>query len=439
MKTRFLLFSVILFAGTLCFSKTFAQTSGYVKQIITSNSGKFETSPPYTDYATVQSYNPQTGNVSLFNTIYTQSTQCVVIAGKMAYVAAQDSIVKYNLNTMKRVAAIEDSGLSKLAVFDGKLIVSKQYPVTNKFVEILDTTNLGVIAEISGITGDCGGIEMVNDTVYVAVNGGYSGTNGKLAIINPVTWTLTKEIDFGTQAIGISDLYTYEGKLFSVNPTPFGIVDTGSVTVYNPLNRSFNNVFLHHNVGAGSGIKGDLLFLGLDNGIGSFNMKLLKIQDSIIVHDPGSSSFIYILSSVVDTFDNRIYVNIGDYVTAGHCLVTDLTGDSITTFSTGISSDAIAVDYRYFPTGIPALSLSANDMNVFPNPVQDVLTVVLKGDDEVKQLVISDIMGRVLVKQPGDPMKQKIYRISCQNFPSGVYFVTFETSNDRLVKPFIKQ
>ena len=439
MKTKHLLLSVILCIGLLNCTFTFAQSTGYVKQIITTNSGLFEFSPPYKDYATVQAYNPQAGTVNLFSTIYTQSTQCVIISEKMAYVAAQDSIIKYDLNSMQRVAAVKDSGLNQLAIFNGKLIVSKQYPITNNFVEVLDTTNLGLIAEISGISGDCGGIMMINDTVYVAVNGGYMGTNGKLAIINPATWTLTTELDFGAEAIGIFNLYSYKGELISINKTPYGVVDTGSITVFHPSDRSFTNVFIHHIVAAGAGLKDSLLYLGLDSGIGSFNLNMLKVQDSIIVHDPGSSAFIYILSSVVDTLNSRIYVNTGDYSTPGHCLVTALNGDSITSFSTGISSDAIAVDYRSYPSGIPNTNPEANTLKVYPNPVRDNLNVVINGDYDLKRLLVSDVSGRVLLTQTAESLNKSPIIVPCQNLQSGVYYIIVETSQGRIARPFVKQ
>lgn len=439
MKTRHFLLCLTLCMGLFDCSMTIAQSSGYVKQIITTNSGRFEYSPPYTDYAMVQAYNPQTGIVNLFNTIYTQSTQCVAVSGKMAYVAAQDSIIKYDLNSMQRVAAIKDSGLNQLAVFNGRVIVSKQYPIINNFVEVLDTSNLGVITEISGISGDCGSIMMINDTVYVAVNGGWMGTNGKLAIIDPSTWTLNTEVDFGSEAIGIFNLYSYKGKLFSINKTPYGVVDTGSITVYNPLDRSFINVFLNHAVATGSGIKDSLLYLGLDNGIGSFNLNLLMVQNSIIIPDPGSSVFTYILSSVVDSLDDRIYVNIGDYITPGYCLVTALNGDSITSFYTGISSDAIAVDYRFYPAGISNSNSKESTVKVFPNPVRNNLTVVLDGHYDLQRLLVYDITGRVLRTQSIESIDNKSVTVSCQNLPSGLYYVMIDTSNGRLVKPFIKQ
>ena len=212
MKAGNLLLGTLLCLGLFNYSVTIAQSTVYVKQIITANSGKFEISPPYSDYVTVQAYNPQTKNVDVFNTIYTQSAQSMVISNHMIYVAAQDSIVKYDLNTMQRKAAVADSGLNQMAVFNGKLIVSKQYPLTNYFVEVLDTSTLGEVAEIPGITGDCGDITSANDTLYVAVNGGYLGTVGKLLSSTRLTGHLTQRLISELLQLGFSICITTKGK-----------------------------------------------------------------------------------------------------------------------------------------------------------------------------------------------------------------------------------
>jgi hypothetical protein len=438
MKTRHLLFGAIVFLSLMNYSLTKAQATGYVKQIITVNSGKFETSPPYADYVTVQSYNPQTmGAVNVFNTIYTQSAQSVVIFDKMAYVAAQDSIVKYNLNTMQRVAAIADSGMSQMAIFNGKLIVSKQYPLVRYFVEVLDTSDLGKIDEIPGVSDQCGGITMYNDTLYVAVNGGYLGTRGKIAVIDPATWTLVTEIDLGTGAVGISNLYNYQAEIISVNQTPSGVINSGSISVYNPVNRNFTNILLPHYITAGAGIKDSLLYLGIDNGIGSFNLNSLKIEKATIIPSPAGSK--YILSAIVDTLDNRIYSNIGDYSTAGYCLVTGLSGDSITSYETGISSQDIAIDYRSYPSGIASNPPETPTISLFPNPVIDELHVVISDQPDIKAIMVSDINGKSVMMQSPEGKSDRTFSVDCRNMPSGTYCLILGTSKGKLTRLFIKQ
>jgi len=359
-----------------------------------------------------------------------------VIGGHFGFIAAQDSIVKYDLNTFQRVAAIADTGLNRLALYKGRLLVSKQYPVTQDFLEVLDTSDLGAVAQVSGISGDCGGICSLNDTVYVAVNGGWMGTEGKLAIVDPSSWILKTEVNFGHKAVGIMEIYTYNDRIVSVNKTPYGIVDTGSVTIYTPANRSYNNVFLPTNVGAGSGIKDSLLYLGINYGIGSFNLNTLAIADPGIVQDPGSSVYTYIISSALDTLNGRIYVNIGDYVTPGHCLVTSLKGDSIDTFSTGISSDAVAVDTRVYGAGVRDDSKREISVNLYPVPVQDRLKISFANSVTIASLNITDVSGRRILELNPGISPGTDYEIPVNTLSPGIYYLVMATTEGRVVKPF---
>lgn len=415
----------------------FSQSSVYAKQIITANSGKFEFAPPFSDYVSLQTYNPATSVVSNFGTIFTQSAQSILISGHFAYVTAQDSLLKYDLNTLKRVAAVPDSGLNRMVLYKNRLVVSRQYPVTQHFLEVLDTADLNPVAEVTGISGDCGGVCVVRDTVYVAVNGGWMGTQGKLGIIDPTTWTLKTEVALGSDAIGIWDLYVWNDFIYTVNKTPYGMPDVGSVTYYEPVSRFFTSTILPFRVGGGAGQSGGYLYLGLDYGIGSFNMGTLKVADTVVVPDPGSAVFSYILSAIVDSITGRMYTNVGDYSTAGYCLVSSLAGDSITTYATGISSDAIAVDYRQSGVGIS--ENTANDQNamIFPNPVRDRLRLVFTAETSVSSFIITDISGRqIRESRPNGPL-QKEFSFDVSSLQSGTYFLLINIPSGPVIRPFV--
>ncbi len=355
MKTGFLPFTLTMIYILMGFGVLRGQTP-YVKQIVTANSGTFEFAPPFNDYVTVQSYNPANASVQEFGSIYTQSAQEVVIAGGVAYVAAQDSIIKYALNTWERTGAIADSGISRMALYKGFLVVSKQYPLASNFVDILDSASLSLVGRIAGISGDCAGIACTEDTVFVAVNGGWMGTTGKIAVIDPSGWTLVREIDLGPDAIGINNLYAYQGRIYSVNKTPYGMPPVGSISMYNPADGSSHTEVLSVKIGndasnrdAAPGVRDSVLYAIFNEGIGSFNLNTMQIIDTMVVPDPGSAIFTYIVSSCIDTINNQLHINIGNYVTPGYCLVTTLNGDSVTSYATGISSDALAADYRVSP------------------------------------------------------------------------------------------
>ena len=426
-------FSLVLLTSI----KLFAQSSIYAKQVITANSGKFEFMPPFNDYVSLQTYNPATSAVNNFGTIFTQSAQSILISGHFAYVTAQDSVIKYNLNTLQRVAAVPDSGLNRMALYKDRLIISRQYPVTQHFLEVLDTADLSPVAEVTGISGDCGGVCVVKDTVYVAVNGGWMGTQGKLGIIDPTTWTLKTEVAFGSDAVGIWDLYVWNDFIYTVNKTPYGMPDLGSVTYYDPSTRFFTNTVIPFKVGGGAGQSGGYLYLGLAYGIGSFNMGTLKVADTVVVADPGSAIFSYILSAVIDSITGRIYSNVGDYTTAGYCMVTSLAGDSITTYATGISSDAIAIDYRQSGAGIGENAAEGSGAMICPNPVRDRLRLVFNTETAVASFIITDISGRQVRESRPNSTLQKEFSLDVSSLQSGTYFLLINTASGPVIRPFV--
>ncbi len=416
------------------------QSNTWVKQVITANSGRFEYVPPTTDYVTLQSFNPAQPVVNVFGTIFTQSSQDILISGGFAYVNAQDSIIKYNLNDYSRMAAIADSGLSKLALFQNRLIVSKQYPLTSNFVDVLDTADLSLVARVEGISGDCGGIACTADTVYVAVNGGWMGSVGKIAVIDPGTWTLDREIDLGAEAIGINNLFHNKNKIYSVNKTPYGIPNVGSISVYDPATGSFSNRVIGVKVGNATGIKDSILYAIFNEGIGAFNLNTMNIADTVVVPDPGSALFTYILSSCIDTINNTLHVNVGDYVTPGYCRVASIAGDSLDTYSTGISTDAVAVDYRKYPLSIGEPGNHAiESLSLFPNPVSDILTMNFKDATAIETITITDINSRTVMSLDGTTVQTGSVKIKVDHLKSGIYAVVVKGHNRILTGKFIRR
>jgi hypothetical protein len=417
-------------------SPTLAQTMSWVKQVISVNSGKFEASPPYLDFVTVQAFNPSNQSVNGFNTIFTQSAQDILIHGQFAYIAAQDSLIKYNLNNYDRVAAIADSGLSKLGIYHNRLIVSKQYPVNTYFVEVLDTANLSLISRVENISGDCSGIASTDDSVYVAVNGGWMGTEGKIAVLDPSSWSLTREINLGVNAIGINNLYLDEGKIYSVNKTPYGST-TGSISVYDPNTGTYVNQLINATVGNGVGIKNYILYTMFNDGIGSFDLTSMQIIDTTIIKDPGSALFKYILSSDIDTVNNLFYVNIGDYVTNGYCLVSSLNGDSVTSYATGISTEAVGIDYRVYPAGITEKK-ALSSLSIYPNPVVAKLILHYDGEQDVNGIMITDVFGKPVNSFNANLKKEETLTISVEDLPSGLYCLVLKTNGKSVISKFIK-
>ncbi len=437
MKRIFLLQLPLIFIFLTGYSILHAQKNEWVNQVIVANGGKFE-APPFTDYVTVQSYDPVTKIVNIFSTIYTQSAQDVVINGNVAYVAAQDSIVMYNIDTYQRIAAIADSGLSKLYYYQNKLIVTKNYPVKRFFVEILDASNLALLGFVQGVSGECGGAVMSKDLLYVAVDSGWQGTRGRLAIIDPAAnWQLLREVDLGTDAVGIWNLYGYNEKIYSVNKTPFGGVDVGSISMYDVNSGSFQNQIFNVKIGNGFGIKDNLLYLNISDGLGSINLDNLQIADTIIIAAPSSSGNIVIHSAAVDYVNNQFYLNIGNFSNFGIGFIATFNGDSIGSYATGFNSEGIAIDYRT-PSGIKDDQVQQNCISMAPNPVSDFLTLNFTGSDIAREVKILDLTGRQVYSM--DLNKQvRDLKVNCTDFPSGIYLLSVNTYDKVILRKFIRK
>jgi hypothetical protein len=426
------IFTAALFLTLLISNDTaYSQKGTTVNQVIICNGGYFGNPD---DYVTIESYNPVNQAVTLFGTIYTQSVQDVLIDGHYAYVAAQDSIVKYDIDTYARVAAVADSGTSRLGIYNNMLIVTKQYPIVRFRVEILNATNLALLGSVQNISGDCGSVTVYGDSVYVAVNGGYMGMDGRLAVINPANWTLVREINFGPPAIGITDLYNYNGYIYSVNKTPYG-GGTGSITKYNPYTGTFSTKVDTAIYGNGVGINGTLLYLVYNYGIGSYNLNTDAIADTAIISDPGSANHIYILAARLDFVNNYFYMNLGNESTFGVGVVGTTAGDSITSFTEGIAADCLAIDFRT-PAGIQP-SESQESMKIVPNPVSDWMSVNF-GNADVSRITVSDVTGRTQISRDILAGERSV-RVNCSILPSGVYFLSAKTDRGQLVKKFIKR
>jgi hypothetical protein len=435
MKTIFRTITVLLLTSFISVTNVQSQDNEWVNQVIVVNSGKFESVPPYIDYVTVQSYNPTSQSTNVFNTILTQSAQDVVIKGNMAYVAAQDSIIMYNIDNYQRVAAISDSGLSKLLIFNDKLIVTKKWPVTRFYVEVLNATNLALLARVQGISGDCSGATFSKDTIYVAVNEGYTGTEGKMACIGSSTWTLGREINFGTQAKGIWDMYTYGGNVFSVNKTPSGSTAIGSITVYNLFSLTYSTKVFNAIIGDGCGIRNNLLYFKYNGGIASFNMDTQTIENTHVVSAPMSSN-VQINSGEIDYLEGNLYLQYGNRPpTFGiGIVVSSATGDSLTSYPTGINAESVAIDYRT-PVGIHTQAQEIPSINIFPNPASDIITVKFTG--HMIKVNILDITGRIVYSKSDIP--ENNLNINCSTFPAGIYFVSVFSPDGKITGKFIKQ
>ncbi len=383
------------------------------------------------DNVSIASYKPSNEVTTGIGDILTQSIQDIVIHDIYAYVAAQDSIVKFNIDTYQKVASIEAIGINKLLVDNDKLIGSFQYPVTENFVKVYSADDLTLISEIGGVSDESAGLLVVNELAYAAVPGGWNSTVGKIAIISMLDYTLVDEINFDTLGQGIYDLFYFENKIMSVNKTPWG-GSTGWISVTNMLGSHTESHLINATIGSIVGVKDTMLYTIMNNGVGSINLNNFSIADTSVVQPPTLT----IANAVMDTLNNLFYVASTDYFSKGVGTKYNMLGEELGTFEAGISPDALAIDYRD-NTGISDVN-SERKLIIYPNPSSGTIIIEVNEDNSFNKFRIIDISGRLLMSDNIN-LETGSETIDISALDNGLYFLVLATDKEMLTSAFVKK
>ncbi len=431
-KNYFFLTAIMLLASVQII---FAQNSRSinVNQVLVVSGGAFSNPD---DYVTVASYKPGDSLTSQFGTIFTQSVQSAVVYSNFLYVAAQDSIVAFDVNSYQRVAATFAQGVNQLAVSGDKLIASFWYPDTADFVRIYNRDDLSEQAVISEVSDEASGIAVYDNKAYVAVPGGWAATTGKLAVINLENNSFEEEIDLGAEGAGISNVYVYAANdthyLITVNKTPWG-GSNGYLTKIDLADMSAASTQVNVVLGKGVGFVNSTatLYALINGGIGSVDVEGMTVADTTIVAAPAMT----IAGAALDTINSLFYVTTTDYSSVGEGAIYNMNGEVTGSFDAGISAEAIAIDYRDFEAINE--TFAANTFGFYPNPVNNVLTVSNTDRVTVDRVFVSDVTGRVIISKEVDGESSITLDFSGLN--AGLYFVTVKGENRAFTSKIVKQ
>ncbi|SFC83013.1 Por secretion system C-terminal sorting domain-containing protein [Flexibacter flexilis DSM 6793] len=401
-------------------SSVFAQTT--TKQIIIANGGKYEYMPPFEDYLTLTSYNPANGQSNTFATIQTQSVQDVEINNGELFVAAQDSIVRYNLDNYQVTGKAAFSPVRKLRVAGDRLLVGKYYG-GGAFFFIYDKATLQPLDTISQITNEVRDIAVVGDTAYVAhnlVSSAYADSVGYIGVVKISTGEFIQNIDLGAHGAGLSRLFVYGKKVIGIAGKSHFLHQ------YSTANGSLTSDSIGV-LSGGTALVGNTLYANFSRGIGSYNIANQTITDTVIVDT------LEIVASTFDVNGSRFYVTQTDFfsfVTGG---VYNLTGAKVATLPVGKSPEAIGIDYR---TSVSVRNnLKNKNLTVYPNPSSKAIWIDGQVDFEGLQVSISDMTGRVLRTETVAANTP----VSIEQLPQGMYIMEIEHNNTIFRTKFIKQ
>ena len=409
----------VLLVGT--WSNIFAQN----ESIIVVNGGVYGVTAPNTTIEVLHS-----GVAATMGTIGTSSIQDVLIDGSYAYVAAQDSIVKYDWTTKTRVAANAFLGLStvKLARYNNQLLVGNWYgpfgstAAYNQHFLVYDANDLSFVDSVPQVTKPADDIVVIGDYAYIAQNNdqtaAFGDTLGYLAVVDLTTMTLVRNDTLSTTGADVGRMVAEGTMIYTINKASNTISSYNTVTLAKTTQAAAGGVTLNPaGYGPTAFSKGaGVWYFPYDSGIGSYDLAMNAVISANIVNITGSFAF------VMDTVSDNFCVSHINYLDQlqNNGRIYDMNGDSIGLFEVGYSPEALAIVSNAI-VGSTVQLAAANELNytIAPNPATSILNVNLEKAEAVTLLVINQVGQNVLTQQS----TEAVTTLDVASLPAGIYFL----------------
>ena len=344
MKTNFLLlFSFLI-------STTFAQN--HVNQVLILNEGLYDYDSP----VSVGSYDPTD---EVYETVVeidsSRFASDLVIDSTYFYVAADNKILKYHLDTYELLSQVNIDGVRNLAIHENYLFASRgEYdPVTwgavqyDSYLHVYDKHNLSYVTEFDTTNGPKATTQNLivdHGKLYVAINNGFAWGNeeGLVGVIDANSLDYISEFDLGYNGKNPDNMMLYDNNLYTVNNKDW------SGSSISQINLETGTVVTKNISAAPTGcgtscLKSDKIIFQISQDSLLFQWDLMG-EDEDNSSEIGSFENFYELAE--DKINNKFYASSTDYVSYGNIHIYDENYNLESTFTTGISPGTIVFDVR---------------------------------------------------------------------------------------------
>ena len=337
----------------LFFSSSFAQN--HVHQVLILNEGLYGYDSP----VSVGSYDPLTETYSTVVEIdSSRFASDLIIDSTFFYVAADNKILKYDLDTYELITEVAVDGVRKLAIHNNHLFVTRgDYdPITwgpmmfNSYLQIYDKSDLTLVSELDTLNGPKGSTEslIVNeDFVYVGINNGFASIKeGLVGVINGNSFDYMSEFDLGDDGKNPDNMMLNNNNLYTVNNKDWV---PGSGSSISQINLETGIVVTKNIAAAPTGCGTSCLRAGKIVYQISQDVKLFQWDPELGEDEDNSSeigSFDNFYELAEDQINQKFYASSTDYDTYGNIQIYDENYNLESTFTTGISPGTIVFDVR---------------------------------------------------------------------------------------------
>ncbi len=367
-------------------------TAPFIEEVLVLNGGMY--GDP-TQNVVVTAYNTRTGTYSHSDTIHTQSAQDMLIDGNDVFVAAQDSLVKLNLNTLGRSAAAAFPGLSTytMLLHGNYLFLGNWYGSADSNLYVFNKADLSLNKIIGNTFTGVSGLAVLNDTLYVSQNltsSGYTDSAGYLALVDIATLSFQGTVA-GNSVDDIGKLLVHNNKLVSINSgaESYGIYDpaTGAYTI-----GSFGGSTVSGGYLSNYQLDGDSLWAIYDDAIGAYDLSQANGSFfSTSVVDTALTAFVH------DRGTGWFYATSTDYFSYKTGLIYNKAGVLQDAFEVGFSPEVIRPVY-----GVNNAPVAVDDADTTTEGA-DAMVMVLDndtdsdGDDLLLSIVTGPANGTAMI------------------------------------------
>ncbi len=443
--SRFLMRCGALFLGALSLSNTAvqAQRSVLESEIIVVHGGLFGGS----DFAHIGTLG-QTGIYTAIDTVRVNSVQDLYIerfespnalGEHIGYLAAEDSIVKYDFLARQRLNAVAFGSVltSRLRTSGDYLLVGNQYGSSNNNLRIFDKNTLAYIDSIPEIAQGVKDIVVIGDTAFIGQNLNDFSTNfvdslGYISAIRVSTqeWLYDDTLNAMGYDLGrMTRLNADSDTLVSVNPI------SNTISYYNWRTRQNSTVAapanvilqtlqtgnnMYHILGTAS-----TYYMPFNDAIGRYDLATNSVvEDSFITHGQ-TTPFVQGFAFYPDANMGLFYVSKIDFINQANNIgfIYNDNGDSTGTFALGFSPEILE---RWYYIGLSAErqnELQAPSFVAFPNPTADGLqTLRAQASEQGRRLIVVDVAGRELQNIEWAAGVEQI-RLDLSTYAAGIYWL----------------
>ncbi|MEY4603725.1 MAG: Secretion system C-terminal sorting domain [Bacteroidota bacterium] len=395
----------------------------YLNQVLVVNEGYYDyATSTIVEPVTVGVYNPSTDSYALVNTIAgMRFASDAIIAGDAYYVAADQKILKYDLNSHALLAETTYPGVRNLAFVNGKIVASRgEYLTTyDSYLNVFNAADLSSIISIDTINGPKWATQNLvvdGNNVYVAVNNGYEWGNEKGIIgrLDMTTLTYGNEIDLGPDGKNPDNLVLSNGYLYTVNNKDWTGSSISKISLDGSLNQTVNIAAAGTGCGTSALRDGKMVYqISMESVLNEFDINGMNNVGPLAGFDQNY----YELAQ--EPVSGYLYTSVTDFFSTGEVRVYD--GNSlVSSFAVGVSPGTIVFDVRALSS---VQEENTAQIAVYPNHVTGELHVDFAKSSMVN---LSDATGRTILAERAE---KNHLTFDLSALPSGYYFCTVIDDN----------